>query len=106
MNQQILEQDLENYKKEQKEQIIECAKQNAHNNNQIKIIEQIIDRCYSKKEVQQIISLLTSRIKLGFVFDESPIIKSKNIITILEKDNDLSFGPRERERESCYRSIN
>lgn len=71
--------------------IIESAKANAKNNDQIAIIGQIIDRCQTVDEVNKVCALLASRTKLGLVFDEAPIVRSKDIISVLKKDQTLSF---------------
>ncbi|GAA5414458.1 hypothetical protein UREOM_1690 [Ureaplasma sp. OM1] len=38
------------------------------------------------------VALLAHRIKLGFVFDEAPIVRSEDTISVLTKDEQLSFS--------------
>ena len=71
--------------------IKQFAKSESKNDNQLQIIFNIIDRCETKDEVSKMVSLLSSRTKVGLTFDEAPIVKSKNKIWMLEKDKELSF---------------
>ena len=90
------EDDLNNYKQLKKQELKDYAAENMHNSDQIKIINKLIDRCQSKDELDALIALVSSRVKLGFTFDEAPIIKTDKIY-VLEKDEKLSFPKDEAE---------
>lgn len=97
--------DLKLYKNQQKQLLLDRIKPNFRNNNQLEIIHNIIDKCETKFDVDQIVFLLTSKEESNFISDESLVIESEQTITILEKDLKLSFyaSQRERERERVLR---
>lgn len=82
---------INDYKNEKKEYIKQNYKNNNHNDSQVNFIIDTIDKLDSIYEIDTFINIVTSRIKFGLKFDESPIYKELNNIYTYKKDKNLSF---------------
>lgn len=81
----MLEEKKKQYKKE-----IDNIIRTAYNDEQKVLAKYIIDQA-NENNIDAIYTLITQRVKLGFVFDSAPEV-DHNCVALCERNEELSFG--------------